>query len=40
MAKLSHAYIQQHRTSTHTYEKFGKLLVDTILDKTDEIVDT
>ena len=40
MAKLSHAYIQQHRTSTHTYEKFGKLLVDTILDKTDEIVGT
>lgn len=40
MAKLSHAYIEQHRSTSHTYAAFGNLLVNTILDKTQAMVGT
>lgn len=33
MATLTKAYIQAHRNTTHTYAAFGKLVIDTLLDK-------
>ena len=32
MPTLTHAYIAQHRNTTHTYAAFGKLMMGAILD--------
>ncbi|MCC7031118.1 MAG: hypothetical protein IT257_12495 [Chitinophagaceae bacterium] len=40
MASLTKAYIQQHRTTSHTYAAFGKLIIDAILDEAEAAVGT
>lgn len=40
MPTLTQAYIQAHRDTTHTYAEFGRLVIETLLDKAEAAIGT